>query len=54
VAVEPPVEREGLHRSRVTHAHEAELVLEDEGWRIMMGKAALFHFKCWETEGRLC
>src|SRR5215207_9579865 len=35
VAVEPPVEGEGLHR--VTHAHEAEAVLEDEGWRIMMG-----------------
>ena len=52
VAVEPPVEGEGLHR--VTHAHEAEAVLEDEGWRIMMGKAELHHFKCWETEGRLC
>jgi hypothetical protein len=54
VGIEPPVEREGLHLSRVTHAHEAELVLEDEGWRIMMGKAELFHYKCWETEGRLC
>ena len=54
VGIEPPVEREGLHLSRVTHAHEAEAVLEDEGWRIMMGKTELFHFKCWETEGRLC
>src|SRR5215203_4351802 len=36
VAVEPPVEGEGLHR--VTHAHEDEAVLEDEGWRIMMDK----------------
>ena len=55
VAVEPPVEGEGLHRDRVvTYAHEAELVLKDEGWRIMMQKAALRHYKCWETEGRLC
>ncbi len=55
VAVEPPVEGEGLHRDRVvTYAHEAELVLDDEGWRIMMGKSELHHFKCWETTGRLC
>jgi hypothetical protein len=54
VGIEPPVEREGLHLSRVTHPHEDEAVLDDEGWRIMMGKAELFHFKCWETEGRLC
>jgi hypothetical protein len=54
VGIEPPVEREGLHLSRVTHPHEAEAVLDDEGWRIMMGKAELFHYKCWETTGRLC
>ena len=53
VGIEPPVEGEGLHRV-VTDPHEAEAVLEDEGWRIMMGKSELFHFKCWETEGRLC
>jgi hypothetical protein len=53
VGIEPPVEREGLHRV-VTDPHEAELVLEDEGWRILMGKSELFHFKCWETTGRLC
>src|SRR5215207_2844699 len=52
VAVEPPVEGEGLHR--VTHAHEAEAVLDDEGWRIMMSKSELFHYKCGETTGRLC
>jgi len=46
------VEGEGLHR--ITHAHEAEAVLDDEGWRIMMSKSELHHFKCWETEGRLC
>ena len=54
VGIEPPVEREGLHLSRVTHPHEAELVLEDEGWRILMGKSELHHFRCWETTGRLC
>jgi hypothetical protein len=54
VGIEPPVEREGLHLSRVTHPHEAELVLDDEGWRILMGKSELFHFKCWETTGRMC
>jgi hypothetical protein len=53
VGIEPPVEGEGLHRV-VTHAHEAEAVLDDEGWRILMGKSELFHYKCWETEGRLC
>src|SRR5215207_8883853 len=41
VGIEPPVEREGLHLSRLTHAHEAEAVLDDEGWRIMMSKSEL-------------
>jgi hypothetical protein len=52
VGSEPPVEGEGLHR--VTHELEDEAVLEDEGWRIMMGKSELRHFRCWETTGRLC
>jgi hypothetical protein len=52
VAVEPPVEGEGLHR--VTHAYEAEAVLEDEGWRIPMSKGQYIIAKCWETTGRLC
>ena len=50
VGVSPPVEREGLHR--ITFPYEAEAVLDDEGWRIMMSKSELHHMKCWETTGR--
>ena len=46
------MEGEGLHR--ITFPYEAELVLDDEGWRIMMSKGELHHYKCWETTGRLC
>jgi hypothetical protein len=54
VGIEPPVEREGLHLSRVTHPHEAQAVLDDEGWRIMMNKGEYIQAECWEDLGRSC
>ena len=52
VGVSPPVEGEGLHR--ITVPYEAEAVLDDEGWRIMMTKGQYIIAKCWETMGRSC
>ena len=46
------MEGEGLHR--ITVPYEAEAVLDDEGWRIMMSKGQYIIAKCWETMGRSC